>query len=346
MQYLFHSCLEVREGIMLTIAKSHKTLAGLLVLALLLAIFPLSAAAQSQKGNIDKEIVVKLDGEPVKLSDPARKLDERVYLPVSLIAKAFGAKSDWDKTTEEATIHTSNGDKIVLGNGVPVVYFNDERYMLDTPPFLVNGKLYIPLRHAAELLHAEVEWNSEEQTVELQTVQTAMVTAEYGLNEISKEAGAKKAALLSRNGLEDAKDIKEGMKLKVVIPSILSHPAKAFTDEDYMLLAKITQVESGYESYEGQLGVANVILNRVKNSKFPNSIRDVIYAGKQFPPAHNGLLDKSVPNASSLRAAKDALNGKNNVEDAVYFFNPKVSKGAFWSKLDVIVTIGHHSFAQ
>ncbi|MHA7965476.1 cell wall hydrolase [Paenibacillus sp. CAU 1782] len=331
---------------MFTIDKWNKTMAGLLVVALLLAIFPLSAAAQSQNGNIDKEIEVTLDGEPVKLSDPARKLDERVYLPVSLVAKAFGAKVNWDKKTEEATIHTSYGDKIVLGNGVPVVYFNEGRYLLDTPPFLVDGKLYIPLRHAAELMHAEVEWNGEEQTVELTTVQTATVTADYGLNEISKEIGAKKAVLLSRNGLEDAKGVKEGMKLKVVVPSILSHPAKPFTEEDYMLLAKITQVESGYESYEGQLGVANVILNRVKDSRFPGSIHDVIYSGKQFPPAHNGMLDKSEPNASVLRAAKDALNGKNNVEDAVYFFNPKVSKGAFWSKLKVIVTIGHHSFAK
>lgn len=331
---------------MLNMGKYKIMMASLLVLALMLAITPLSAAAQSQKGNIDKEIEVTLDGEPVKLTDPARKLDERVYLPVSLVAKAFGAKVNWDQKTEEATIHTTYGDKIVLGNGVPVIYFNDGRYTLDTPPFLVEGKLYIPLRHAAELMHAEVDWNSEEQTVELKTVQTATVTAEYGLNEISKEVGAKKAALLSRNGLEDAEGIKEGMKLKVVVPSVLSHPAKAFTEEDYMLLAKITMVESGYESYEGQLGVANVILNRVKDSRFPGSVHDVIYAGKQFPPAHNGLLDKSEPNASSLRAAKDALNGKNNVEDAVYFFNPKVSKGAFWSKLKVIVTIGHHSFAK
>ena len=113
-----------------------------------------------------------------------------------------------------------------------------------------------------------------------------------------------------------------------------------------LLLAKITQVEAGYEPYEGQAGVANVILNRVKNSGFPNTIHDVIYSGKQFPPAHNGLLDKSVPNSSVLRAAKDALNGKNNVEDAVYFFNPKVSKGEFWSNREVIATIGHHSFAK
>lgn len=331
---------------MSTIMKFGKTIIGLTLIALLLTVFPLSAAAQSETGRANKEISVTLDGEPVKLDDPVRKLEERVYLPASLVGKLFGAKVDWNKSTEEATLHTAYGDKIVLGNGVPVIYFNDGRYKLESAPFLLEGRLYIPLRHAAELLHADVNWNAEEQVVELATVEQAVVTADYSLDAIVKETGNRKAELLARNGLKDAKDIKEGTKLNIVVPSVLSHPADPFTEEEYMLLAKITQVESGYESYEGQLGVANVILNRVKDSRFPGSISDVIYSGKQFPPAHNGLMDKSVPNASVLRAAKDALNGKNNVEDAIYFFNPKVSKGAFWSKLKVIATIGHHSFAK
>jgi spore germination cell wall hydrolase CwlJ-like protein len=57
-------------------------------------------------------------------------------------------------------------------------------------------------------------------------------------------------------------------------------------------------------------------------------------------------LDRSVPKATALRAAKDALNGKNNVEDAVYFYNPRVTKGDFWSGLSTVGTIGSHRFAK
>jgi spore germination cell wall hydrolase CwlJ-like protein len=57
-------------------------------------------------------------------------------------------------------------------------------------------------------------------------------------------------------------------------------------------------------------------------------------------------LDRSVPKVNALRAAKDALNGKNNVEDAVYFFNPKVTRGKFWSSLTVIDMVGSHRFAK
>lgn len=314
---------------------------------LLLTIGPLSAmAAQDVKAEVADDVTIKLDGEILKIADPVRRIDGRLFLPIATVAELFGAKVKWEKKTEEATVHTIHGDVIVFGNEVPVVYFNEGRYVLDQTPFIADGRMYIPLRDTAELLHAAVKWDPEVKTAELTTVEPAIVTAELGVDEISKTSGIIQAELLARNELDSKAALKEGTKLRVVIPSLLSNKAKPFTEEDLQLLAKITQVEAGYESYEGQLGVANVILNRVKDTRFPNTIKGVIYSGKQFPPAHNGLLDKSKPNASVLRAAKDALNGKNNVEKAVYFFNPKVSKGSFWNSLDVVVTIGHHSFAK
>lgn len=313
---------------------------------LLLATMPLTAVAAQEKLIAAEHVTIKLDGKDIQLTDPVRVLAGRLYLPVAQLSKMFGARVDWDQDNEEATIYTKNRDRIVLGNGVPVVYFNGARYVMDAVPFQAEGRMYIPLRDAAELLHAEVNWNGEERTAWLESVPLAVVTEQFGLTEISKQVDSSSVALLKRNGLDKGESIEAGAKLRVVIPSILSHEAEPFTDKDRLLLAKITQVEAGDESYESQLAVANVILNRVKDSRFPKTIRDVIYSGKQFPPAHNGLLDRSVPKANALRAAKDALNGKNNVEDAVYFYNPKVSKGAFWSSLTVIDTVGSHRFAK
>lgn len=311
----------------------------------LLCIGPMSIVSAG-KAAIANEVTIKLDGEIVKMTDPALGLDGRLYLPVARIAELFGARSSWDSVNDEVTIHTAFNDKIVLGIGVPVVYFNEARYQMETVPFLTDGRLYVPLRQLSELLHANVKFNIQSGVVELITVQPAVITEEYGLDEISKEYGSSKSELLERNGLDGKVLIKPGTELKVVIPSILNKAAKPFTESDLMLLAKITMVEGGYETYEGQLGIANVILNRVKDTRFPDSIRGVIYSGKQFPPAHNGILDKSKPHASAIRAAKDALNGKNNVGNAIYFFNPDISKGSFWSSLDVITTIGHHRFAS
>ncbi|MFD1953579.1 cell wall hydrolase [Paenibacillus thailandensis] len=309
--------------------------------ALLLCSGPLSAAASAAD-----TVGIELDGKTAKLADPARLVNGSIFVPVASLSTLLGADMKWNNTNEEATIHTALGDTIVLGNGVPVVYFNDGRYVMDSVPFVEEGRMYVPLRETAEMMHARVSWNDKAGTAEIKTVQPAVAADDYGLAEISKDYGMSQAQLLARNGLAGGDSIKPGKKLKVVIPYVQMNKAKPFTEEELTLLAKITQVEAGYEPYEGQLGIANVILNRVKDSRFPDTIKDVIYSGKQFPPAHNGLLDKSKPGETALRAAKDALNGKNNVGDAVYFFNPEVSKGEFWSSLDVVVTIGHHSFAK
>ncbi|MCA0757286.1 cell wall hydrolase [Paenibacillus sp. N4] len=285
--------------------RMNKWIHKIVVMSLLvLCAFPFTVAAASAQTGVAANVTIKLDGKAVKLQDPVRIKDGRLYMPASRAAELFDAKKiSWNGVNDEATIHTAAGNKIVLGNGVPVVYYNGTRYLMDAEPFLKSGRIYVPLRYVAELLQLTVDWNNKSQTAEFEEAQ-----------------GADKA---------------------IAIPK-----AKAYTEKDYLLLAKITQVESGNESYEGQLGVANVILNRVKDSRFPDSVRDVIYSGKQFPPAHNGLLDKSIPNASVLRAAKDALNGKNNVEKALYFYNPQVSNGSFWDSLDIIKKIGHHAFAR
>jgi N-acetylmuramoyl-L-alanine amidase len=307
---------------------------------------PLTAIAAQEKLIAAEHVTIKLDGKDIKFTDPVRVMAGRLYLPVALIAKMFKAQLNWAQDNEEATIYTEYGDRIILGNGVPIVYFNGARYVMDAFPYQADGRMYIPLRDAAELMHAKLSWNEEERTASLESVPLAVVTEQFGLTEISEQVGSSNVVLLKRNGLDQKVIIEVGAKLRVVIPSIFGREAKPFTEEDRLLLAKITQVEAGNESYDSQLAVANVILNRVKDSRFPKTIRDVIYSGKQFPPAHNGLLDKSVPKANALRAAKDALNGKNNVEDAVYFYNPKVTKGKFWSSLTVIDKVGSHRFAK
>jgi len=264
---------------------------------------PLTAAASH--GEVVEDVSILVNGTQVELEDPVRMLEGRLFLPIAQIASLFGATVGWDGEKEAATIKTAAGDTIMLRDGVPTVYVNETRYILDQAPFLDNGKMHVPIRYVANLLQASALWNDEQRIAE--------ITATESVDE-------------------------------VIAASFTE--AEPYTEEDFMLLAKLTQVEAGYESYEGQLAVANVILNRVKSSKFPDTIRDVIYSGKQFPPAHNGLLDKAEPNESVLRAVQDALDGKNNVEDAVYFHNPKVDGGSYWKKLKAVVTIGNHRFLK
>lgn len=324
---------------------SRVSMLTLLVLVLL-TVGPLTVSASAKDSRELTNSQLILDGRSIKLNSSLHTVNGRLYLPIALVASDLSASLDWNSSTQEATLISKSKDEIILGDGVPTVYFNGQRYVMEDAPYMHNGRMYVPVRHIAEFLHAQLSWDADSRTLTLQSVPLEIVSEDNTLADISSKHSLTQAQVVKRNGFSSKESIEPGMKLAVIIPSVLDNKAEPYTEAEYNLLAKLVQVESGYEGYEGQLAVANVILNRVKSSKFPSSIKEVIYSGKQFPPAHNGLLDRSKPNDSVLRATKDALNGKNNVEDAVYFYNPKYSKGSYWSSLTVVCTIGNHRFAK
>lgn len=89
------------------------------------------------------------------------------------------------------------------------------------------------------------------------------------------------------------------------------------------LLAAIIFCEAGNQSYTGKVAVGAVIMNRVESSRFPNTIKGVIYQSGQFTPAMTGKLARvlasgNIP-SSCYEAARDALNGVNPIGNALYF---------------------------
>lgn len=90
-----------------------------------------------------------------------------------------------------------------------------------------------------------------------------------------------------------------------------------------MLLAALIHCEARGESYEGQVAVGAVVMNRVRSSAYPNTIQGVIYASGQFTPAMSGKVDQVLQsgkiNPSCIEAAKEALSGKSNVGDRTHF---------------------------
>ena len=107
---------------------------------------------------------------------------------------------------------------------------------------------------------------------------------------------------------------------------------------DLELLSTIIYCEAGNQSYEGQLAVGSVILNRVESSSFPNSISGVIYQSGQFSPVASGRFAHALAaglGSQCLSAAQAVLNGSRNV-DCLYF---RVDNGL----IDGTV-IGNHVF--
>lgn len=98
--------------------------------------------------------------------------------------------------------------------------------------------------------------------------------------------------------------------------------AVAVEAADDVLLAALIQSEAGGQSYEGQLAVGAVVMNRVRSGGYPNSISGVIFASGQFPPATNGTVAKRIAagvKPSCLQAAQEAIAGASNVGGATHF---------------------------
>ena len=116
-------------------------------------------------------------------------------------------------------------------------------------------------------------------------------------------------------------------------------------DEEVMLLSKLIAGEARGESYEGQVAVAAVVINRVKDSRFPNSLEGVIYQKNAFSVVRDGKI-YSEPTSSTYRAAQEAIYGSDPTGKAIYFWNPDISTCSWINTLNPHLRIGNHVFAK
>lgn len=125
---------------------------------------------------------------------------------------------------------------------------------------------------------------------------------------------------------------------------------QSIPQSDLDLLARLVRAEAIGEPYAGKVAVATVVLNRVKNDQFPNSISGVIYDKSAsghyaFTPVANGQINQPA-DAESIQAVKEALTFQGQGNGSLYFYNPKTATSDWIKSRPVTVTIGNHVFAK
>ncbi|MCD7723785.1 MAG: spore cortex-lytic enzyme [Clostridiales bacterium] len=116
-----------------------------------------------------------------------------------------------------------------------------------------------------------------------------------------------------------------------------------YSDSDIELLAKVISAEARGESYEGQVAVGAVILNRVAHPSFPDSISGVVYQAGAFSCVYDSNWYEAV-SETSKKAAIDAINGWDPTGGAIYYFNAAKTDDAFMHARPVTTVIGNHKF--
>ena len=182
-------------------------------------------------------------------------------------------------------------------------------------------------------------------TTQIKTVQQKLKNWGYYTGSVDGIYGSKTTAAVKyfqrTNGLT-VDGIVGTQTAKALGMSLTSSSTQVSSDK--YLLAKAIYAEARGEPYTGQVAVGAVILNRVKNANFPNTIAGVIYQKGAFTAVDDGQINLT-PNDTALKAAQDAMNGWDPTYGCIYYFNPATATSSWiWSRPQVI-TIGKHIFA-
>ena len=126
----------------------------------------------------------------------------------------------------------------------------------------------------------------------------------------------------------------------------------AFSEEDYNNLLRIVEAEAGGEDEKGKILVANVVINRVMDEDFPDSITEVIFQKEngvtQFSPVSNGRIFKVSVSEETVEAVNKALGGEDYSQGALYFAARKYANSDnmrwFDESLEFLFEHGGHEF--
>lgn len=127
----------------------------------------------------------------------------------------------------------------------------------------------------------------------------------------------------SASGIECIKKNKMQTGLQTKLTSKIEDTLKEEEERAEKLLASIIYCEAGNQSFTGQVAVGAVVLNRMANEAYPDTMEEVIYQPGQFCPAGSGWLDRVRSTEgyteSAMQAAEAALAGENPIGDCLYF---------------------------
>ena len=212
--------------------------------------------------------------------------------------------------------------------GILTAYSETETLRVRKEASLDSGVLgLLAMGEAVEAIEEDGDWVSINYEGE-----TGYVATEYVKVEFDLDTAESVEAIQAREAAEKEAAEREATRKQ-------QKEAVLTSASELNILAALVQCEAGGESYEGQLAVASVVMNRVRCGAYPNTITDVIYASGQFSPANSTKMSNLALSgnikASCLQAAQEAINGNCNIGDALHFRRAGNKDG---------IIIGNHVF--
>ena len=279
-----------------------------------------------------------------------RKMKKRIILPILTLAIIIITCFSFVSTTNAATTQV----KVKLGNSE----------IMSGRSLLVDSITYVPIRDFANAMGGTVVgWNGSTNTA---TISADGLNLSAGVGKIYINANDRYlytiGQIININGsvyvpirpLARAFGLDvswDGNTYTVTLTKngsgYIKNGSSFYISDEVYWLSRIINAESAGEPMLGKIAVGNVILNRVADSRYPNTIYNVIFDmknGVQFTPAATGTVYKA-PTADSVIAAKIILEGYRIDNELLFFINPTIAKNTWVSKnRPYVMTIGNHAF--
>ena len=303
--------------------------------------------------------------------------DENPSIQVENLQKTLPAGSFENLTTHESTargvvsspdLQTRAGSRITYpypAGAMAVTLYKDGKRILQGQVADIGGTVYVPVQRFADLFgnFKTVYTEATEQVVITGT--NLSITVKVGdpyitVNERIFYTGNTKVLSLGGWIFVPLTAMCKALGAKVTIrpgyydafitsgdPSGVAWASDYYDSTDLYWLSRIISAESKGEPFAGQIAVGNVVLNRVRSTQFPNTIKGVIFDtkyGTQFSPVASGTI-YNTPTASAVRAAKICLEGFTYSSQMIYFYNPSIASSTWIGRTrPYIMTIGNHKF--
>ncbi|MBM6919089.1 cell wall hydrolase [Intestinimonas butyriciproducens] len=128
-------------------------------------------------------------------------------------------------------------------------------------------------------------------------------------------------------------------------------PKISLTPQEVSMMEYVVEREVHGASYAHKIAVANVIVNRVLDSRFPGTVEEVLHAPKQFPISIGNYYNpKWHPSDETINAVYAAVYEPDTTGGALYFYAPRYTAGKTASWFENSLTFcfemeGHRFFS-
>lgn len=303
--------------------------------------------------------IVSKQAEELHVDFPNKEVEEETLLVMTNVKKAVNIRSEANEDSEKVgmlykdcggtILEQKDGwTKIQSGN---LVGWASNTYLLfgEEAKQLANDVGSIVATVQAETVRIRKEPNTECEVLgllpkgEIVDVISKSEDEQWVCIDYEGKDGYVSAEFLELNFIIDCgetnEEVKERERREKEDSMNVNYGAVTVDADTTMLLAALIHCEAGGESYEGQVAVGAVVMNRVRSKAYPDTIHGVIYASGQFTPAMSGKVNRVLESGkiyeSCVKAAEEALAGTSNVGDLTHFRRVNGREG---------LVIGNHVF--